>query len=146
MNENEEKKAADFFPFTRAQEEEAKTDSHFFPSMGGRGYDPVELTREDIFNDIGRGAQPGQDGMLLKELPQFLADKFRFSAESGTLAKTYGHYVSEMKRTKVLDDKVIQAFERFLPTVQEATTVEEQREVFQEISNYLRKLQMTKKI
>jgi hypothetical protein len=119
--------------------------SDWNPSMRGQGYEEVSLVREDIFNDIGRGAHPGQDRLQIREVVQFLADKFSSAAGDGHLFATYKHYIGELKRTGALDDKTIRALERHIPEVEKATTVKEQKKTFQEIAEYLGKIKMVKR-
>ena len=115
-----------------------------YGSMKGRGYDPIQIVRDDVFGDREKGCHPGFDNLQIREIPKFLFDKFSSAAEAGHLRRTYGHYIKELKGAKALDSNVIQAFEKFTPEVERAITVKEQKKLFQEMQDYLGKLQMKK--
>jgi hypothetical protein len=140
----EEEKKGNWFPFSDKQEAD-RASGDFFPSFSGKGFEEVSLVREDIFNDIGRGSHPGQDRLQIREIAQFLHDKFAQAAESGHLPRTYKHYVEEVKKSGALDDKVIRALERHVSEVEKAITAKEQKKTFQEIADYLGKIRMEKR-
>lgn len=139
----EQEKKSNWFGFTDKQEAD-RAGGDFFPSFSGKGYEEISMTREDIFHDFERGSHPGQDRLLLKELPKFLLDKFRSSSETGTLNPTFAHYVGELKKSGLVDDKVIRALEAHVSVVNKATTIKEQQEVYQGIAEYLGKIRMEK--
>jgi hypothetical protein len=141
-SEEEEKTKASWFPYTSKQEE-AKG---FSPSMEGRGYEPVQFIRDDVFGDVEKGRHPGFDNLQIREIGNFLRDKFEAASEAGHLPKTYKHYVGELKKTGALDDKVILAFEKFIPEVEKGTTVKKQKVLFQEIAEYLGQLKMERRV
>ena len=140
---NEKGSGKSWFPFSDQQEAD-RTGGDFFPSFSGKGYEEVELIREDIFNDIGRGSHPGFDRLQIREIANFLREKFEAAADAGHLQKTYKYYVGEVKKSGVLDDKVIRALEQHISEVEKATTVKEQKKTFQEIAEYLGQLKMQK--
>ena len=141
-NEQDDSKVkANWFPYTSKQEEERG----FSPSMEGKGYEEVKIIRDDAFGDRERGWHPGFETLQVREIPRFLLDKFRVASEMGVLPRTYKHYVEEFKRAGPLDEKVVQAFERFTPEVERTHGYQEQKKLFEEnILPYLGKLSMKK--
>lgn len=95
MNESEKGNGKGWFNFTDEQEK-SRMSGDFFPSFTGKGFDSIELVREDTFNDIGRGAHPGFHRLQVRELPQFLLDEFLSASNAGRLPKTYGHFLDEL--------------------------------------------------
>jgi len=136
----EEEKAKNWFPNTTKQEEERG----FSPSMEGKGYEQIRVPRDDVFGDREKGWHPGYDTLQIREIPQFLLDKFSFAAEGGHLPRTYGHFLNELEKVGCLDDRTLSALKKYRPEVEKATTQKAQAEALKPLIEYLGQLQMKK--
>lgn len=59
-----------------------------YPSMIGKGYEPVEIPRESFYGE----GNPGIDRMLLREAPDFIRRRVSEAVQLGDLNKTLTHY------------------------------------------------------
>jgi hypothetical protein len=143
MNESEKGNGKEWFNFTD-QQEAGRTGGDFFPSFSGKGFDEIELNREELWGDKSQGSMGGVDRIQVREISKFLFDKFSFAASVGHLPRTFMHYVGELKKTAALDSKTVSALERHISEVEKGTTIEEQQKLFQGIAEYLGKLEMKK--
>lgn len=137
----EEDKKVNWFPNTQMDQ---KDEGGFNESMRGRGYESITILRDDAFGDREKGWHPGFDTLQVREISQFLFDKFSFAASVGHLPRTFTHYVGELKKTGALDSKTVSALERHISEVEKGTTIEEQQKLFQGIAEYLGQLRMEK--
>jgi len=137
----QEFKAEQMFPNTSF----GSLGSGFNESMKGAGLEPVELIREDYCGAAKRGGMPYVDPMQVREVIPFVLEKFLWASEHGGLAATYRHYVRELRRVNVFDEKVISSLEKFEPEVKKAISLKEQKAVFEQIVEYLGKMRMEKR-
>jgi len=143
--ENEENvKTEEFFPFSAAQEKE-RSGPDFFPSFSGEGHEELEVERYDIFGVKAKGGHPGVTHVKIKDIPMFLTDAYREAAEHGRLTEVYSHFTEQFTKVKAFDEKTASAFRKFLPEVQKVSHYKEQTKLFEEsIAPYLGKLQKAK--
>ncbi len=132
---------SDWFPLSKKQEKE---EGILHPSMEGKGYEEIRITRDDVFGDLEKGWDPGFDTLQVREIPQFLLDKFSFAAQSGHLPRTYGHYLTVLEKAGCLDDRTLSALKKYRPEVEKAGSLKQQIEVLKPLIEYLGQLQMKK--
>lgn len=119
-----------------------------YPSMEGKGFDSVELEREDLYPAkgtlYGKGI-PEIDTMQIREIPQFFKERLQTAVEMGHLPSTFNHYLKVLEGAEVFDSRTLSNLKSFKKSVEEAGDYEDQKQVLKNIAKYLGSMKMQRR-
>lgn len=111
-----------------------------YPSMEGKGFEPIELRREALYGDN----MPGLDRMLIREAPNFLRQQFKEAFERDTFPQTVAHYVGQLEKANFIDPAVLEQL-RGLAKEASVTKRKEIKGVYEKVVEVLGELRMERR-
>lgn len=117
-----------------------------YPSMAGKGYDPVELERENRYPAKGSlypKVSSGHDSVQIRHIPNFLRERLETAVEMGSLSQTLSHYIGQLEQA--VDARTLRDLKNFQKEAEASGDHEDQKQVLKNITKYLRGMKMQKR-